>query len=198
MSERSPRSAVAAAAVVAGLLGSGVLVWQGSNAAFSDTTTNPDNNWSSGTVVLTDNRGAAMFDTAAQPIKPDDPHQRCIQVSYGGDLAAEVRLYGAAYTDDGLAADLALRIEEGSGGVFGTAECTDASGFTPTAVTGLIFDGTLAGFAVRSSFAQGVGVWAPASAGSRVYRITYELTGSDASLQGRTAAIDFVWEAQNS
>jgi hypothetical protein len=53
---RTGRSAkMIAAAVVVGLMGSGALVWQASSAAFTASTENDSNTWSSGKVVLTDN-----------------------------------------------------------------------------------------------------------------------------------------------
>ena len=66
---RSTRSAEAAVAVTVGLAGSAALAWQGSRGAFCGITSNSGNNWRSGTVALSDNRGAAMFDTAAQLIR---------------------------------------------------------------------------------------------------------------------------------
>jgi hypothetical protein len=196
------RSAVAVAAVVAGLVGSGLMVWQGSRAAFTATVDNPGNNWKTGTVNLTRNPAAAMFNTSAQNIVPDEPHSRCIEVTYGGSLAADVSLYGTGLGGDSdLAGALSLTVEEGTGGgAFGEGvECAAIT--SPTQ----IFTGTVAGFAgTHADFVTGRKTWSPtAAAQKRVYRFTYELrTGAQDqatmnALQGKTCRINFVWEAQN-
>ena len=63
MSKQSDRRrrVVRATAPAAGLLAAGLLVWQGSYAAFSATTTDVNNAWSTGNMVLANNGGTATY-----------------------------------------------------------------------------------------------------------------------------------------
>jgi hypothetical protein len=180
-------------AIPVGLLISGLLVWQASNAAFSDTTTNPGNSWAAGEVIITSDRASAMFE--AHNIAPGAADEQCVRVTYQGTLDADVALY-AAYVngDSGLAPFLDLTVEQGTGSA---ADCSD---FTPGA--GLpSASGTLAGFVTgNTTFADGLRGWSPAGSANatRTYRFAYELpsnTTNDA--QGKTAEVAFTWEAQN-
>lgn len=187
---------VAAAAIPAAVLTSGLMVWSSSYSAFSATTTNPTSNWAAGNVVLSDDdAGTAMFN--ASNLKPGQSAAKCIVVSSTGSLASTVKLYGTDYAQTrGLGDNLALKIEEGTGGSFNS--CT---GF---AAASTAFDGTATAFSTRSSFATGVGTWAPAGASpaspvTRTFRVTYTLAaGTPDSAQGGTAALGLTWEAQNS
>ena len=188
------KQVVAGAALPAAVLISGAMVWQSSYSAFSATTSNPTNNWSAGTVALADDdNNTAMF--TAPALKPGATGTKCIAVTSTGSLAATVKLYGTSYsTTNNLANHLNLKVEEGTGAT--TSSC---AGFTGGATA---FDGTLASFgATKTSFATGVGSWAPTGSGSETksYRLTYTLSGSAPdSVQGGTAAIGFTWESQNS
>ena len=55
MSRTNRRRTVRAVAPVAGLLAAGLLVWQGSYAAFSATTVDTGNAWATGQLNLTNN-----------------------------------------------------------------------------------------------------------------------------------------------
>lgn len=191
------RTALVAAAVPVGVLLSGMMVWQASYAAFTDTTDNAGNQWTAGTVTLTDNdSGAALF--AVSGLTPGTTTQECIEVSYGGTVAADVRVYGA-YTGGTLATNplaewLTLTVERQSGAV----GCGTASGWT-TVETG----GTLADFvSTRTSFATAAAGWAPAAQTPpatvvETYRFTTVVQDTDAA-QGDTAGVTLTWEAQNS
>jgi hypothetical protein len=185
---------IAAAAVPAALLASGGLVWSASYSAFSATTASPTNNWSAGTVALTDNdSNTALF--AASNLKPGATGAKCITVTSSGSLASTVKLYGTDYaTTKDLAGNLNLKVEEGTGST--NADC---AGFTPAGPA--IFDGTLTSFAsTKTSFANGAGTWAPAAGTqAKSYRVTYVLsTNTPDTAQGGTAQVGFTWEAQNS
>ena len=181
------------AGLAVGVLGSAVFVYQGTNAAFTDSTSNGANSWSSGSVVLSDDdSGAALFSTG--PLVPGDTGSRCLAVTYSGTVAASVRLY-ATSVSGGLAPYLELDVEEGAGaGNVGSA--ADRTGFSGTSV----WSGTLAAFgAAATSWATGVGSFAPTGAGQvQVYRLTWTLdaTTPDA-VQGQSATGTFVWEAQS-
>jgi hypothetical protein len=185
---------VAAVAVPAALLASGGMVWAASYSAFSATTSNPTNNWTAGTVALADSDSETALFTATN-LKPGATAAKCITVTSTGSLASTVKLYGTDYaTTNGLAANLNLKVEEGSGST--NADCT---GFTASGAA--IFDGTLTSFATtRTSFANGAGTWAPAAGTqTKSYRVTYLLSANTPdTAQGGTAKVGLTWEAQNS
>jgi len=183
-------------ALVAGVIGSAAAVWQASYSAFSATTSNPTNNWSAGTVVLSDDdNNTAMF--SATNLKPGSTGTKCIAVTSTGSLASAVKLYGTTpATTNGLSSSINLTIVQGTGGGFGS--CT---GFTALGTGSSVYSGTLAAFGSSAiSYATGLGAWAPTGTGSetRVFQFTYTLDpAAPNSVQGGTASIGFTWEAQN-
>jgi hypothetical protein len=192
---RSDRSARAArfarwTALPLGMLVSSLLVWQASNAAFSDTTDNPANQWASGDVVLADDDTTNVLFNASN-LKPGDNEAKCITVTYSGSLDASVKLY--ASTTGTLAQYLDLTVEQGTGGGFGN--CT---GFTPDAAP--LYTGTLSAFAAAHvNFGNGWGSFTPtggAPSDTKTYRIKYTLQNDDAA-QAKSANATFTWEAQN-
>jgi hypothetical protein len=185
------------AAVLAGLVVSGGVVWQASYSAFSATSTNPTSNWSSGTVALSDDDSNTALFTASN-LKPGATGTKCIAVTSTGSLPSTVKLYGtSSATTNALSTYVNLTITQGTGGSFGS--CT---GFTPLGTGSSVFSGTLAGFASSATgFANGVGTWAPTGSGSetRVFQLVYTLDPAvPNSAQAGTAALGFTWEAQNS
>jgi hypothetical protein len=190
------KRAVAAAAAPLAVLASGALVWQSTYSAFSDTTQNPTSNWAAGSVSLSDDdSNTALF--AASNLKPGQTGQKCIAVTSTGSLPAAVKLYGTSYAQTkSLGTNLTLTVEEGTGATFGSC-----SGFTPIATGSQIYSGTVDGFGTsKTSYATGVGVWAPTGTASetRVYRVTYTLSSTTPdTAQGGTAQVGFTWESQN-
>ena len=184
---------VVLAGLVVGVLGSGGLVWQGTNAAFTASTSNGANAWSSGTVALSDDdTSTALF--SAGPVVPGDTGTRCIAVTYDGDIAASVRFYASSVSGS-LGTYLGRVVEQGSGAgnVGGAGSCAGFSGTT-------IWNGTLDALATSASgFATGLGTCAPTGAGqTTVYRITWTVDpGAGDALQGTAASASFVWEAQS-
>jgi hypothetical protein len=185
---------VAAAAAPLALLASGGMVWAGSYSAFSATTTSPTSNWTAGTVALSDDdSNTAMF--TASNLKPGATGTKCIAVTSTGSLASTVKLYGTSYsTTNALATNINLTVEEGTGA--SSSSCTNfVSGST-------LYTGTLASFGTtKTSFATGVGTWAPTGSASETksYKVTYTLSSTTPdTAQGGTAALGFTWESQNS
>ena len=180
-----------AAAVLLGLLGSGVLVWRGTSAVFTATTSNPANSWTAGTVSLADDdSGVALF--SASGLLPGDSTTNCLTVDYTGDVPTAVKVYAAGLNDaSALAQHVDLTIEEGTGGGFG-----DCTGFTPDAT---VYTGTVAAFAAGATdYGTGVGSWAPTAAQAAVYRIVCTLNASTpSSKQGTTTSMTFRWESQS-
>ena len=196
---RSRLGAVAKwSAVPVGLVLSAALVWQASYSAFSATTSNPTNNWTTGTVVLADDdSNTAMFNVPA--MAPSSTGEKCIVVTSSGSLASTVKLYGTGKTaTNSLDTYLNLVVEQGTTGTF-AGGCT---GFTVDAGAANTFTGTLATFATAyTNFSNGFGTFAPTGSGSqtKVYRITYTLSASTpSSAQGSTASMGLTWESQNS
>jgi hypothetical protein len=193
---------VLAAAVPLGIIASGVLVWQASFAAFSATTTNPNNTFSAGTVTLTDNRqpSTVMFNPTG--LKPGSTGSACIKVTYNGSLAANVKMYVAPAdltTSSGtnLAQYLTVQIAEGTGNA---TDCSDFAGgtniYNPTGSGDLTK--TLSAFSTASgNFATGVSSFAPTGAAqAKTYKVTYWLQDNSAAA-GMNSTAKFTWEAQN-
>jgi hypothetical protein len=182
-----------------GILASAGMVWQSSYAAFSGTTSNPANSWTAGTVKLTDAaNGSALL--SATGLKPGSTGTAYIELTYGGSLAAATKLYVAGgdlttTTPSNLAQYLTLKVDEGVGSA---ANCSDfvatVNDYNPTGSTAQ----TLATFASSAtSFANGVGAWAPAGNGAtKNYRFTWTVQDNNAA-QGLNATVTFTWEAQN-
>ncbi len=189
MSLATPVAMIAASAVI----------WQASNEAFSSTTRNSGNNWSTGTVALTDDdAGSARFQVAN--MLPGQTDTRCLKVTADVSVAGVVKGYAlnAVTSAAGLENHVMVTIDEGTGGGFGT--CT---GFTSAAtVIPTMSLATLAGF---TNYANGAGAWAVSpGTQSRTYKITwtFDTTGLTQSqldgLQGASTGIDIQWELQSS
>ena len=192
--DRSRKRPVASIGVLtAAVLLTAALIVTTSMAAFSDTTDNPGNTWSAGTVVLTDDDGGVSAMFTVGDMGPLDTATECIEVTYSGTLLpSDVNLYGIS-GGTGLDAYLNLTVEEGSGGEFG--DCSFGGGFTP--IGPAIFTGTLASFAAtHTNFGTGAGAWNPAAnPESRTYRFIVTLQDNNLA-QGLGATATFTWEAQ--
>lgn len=191
-SRRRTGAVAVAAAVVAGLLGSGAFVWSGTNAAFTSTTSNGANNWTAGAVTIgDDDSGTALF--SATGLVPNSTGNKCIKVTYTGNVTAAVKLYVSA-SSGALAPYVNLTVEEGSGaGNTGSfSSCGSFSGTT-------IYSGTLSTFAsTKTAFASGVGSFAPTTSGDfKVYKFTYTLdSATPNNMQSGTCSATFQWESQ--
>jgi hypothetical protein len=191
---RSPRAMKIAgiASIPVALIVAGVLVGGASYSAFNATTSTPTNNWSAGTVALSDNdQGVALF--TATNLAPGATGTKDITVTSTGSLASTVKLYGTnASTTNGLSSYIDLTITEGTG---------SGASFTPLASGSNVYTGTLAAFAsTDTSYANGITAWAPAGGGTdaRTFRINYTLEGATPNTaQAGTTALGFTWEAQN-
>src|SRR3712207_3286005 len=113
------------AVVPLALVASGLVVSQASYSAYSDSTSNPTSNWTSGTVALSDDDSSTALFTATN-LKPGSTGEKCIVVTSTGSLPSAVKLYGTgSATTKGLASQLNLTITQGTGGSFGS--CTGFS-----------------------------------------------------------------------
>jgi hypothetical protein len=183
-------------ALAAALMISGLLVFQTSRAAFTDTTDNTGNSLTAGTVTLVDDDSAAVLFNVSN-MKPGDTSLNCILVTYQGSITnpTAVRIYSGGYTDSSdLANWLNITIEEGTPGAFGSC---GAFVVASTIETGgdLIAFGT-----AHTNYANGAGVWDPSGTPeSKTYRITLALDAATPnSEQGASVtALSFVWEVQS-
>jgi len=207
MSRTTRRRAVRAVAPVAGLLAAGLLVWQGSYAAFSATTTSPGNSWATGQVVLKNNTtGAANYQAtgvAAFSVTNMAPSAtastKCITVESSGTLAGAVKLYAKNVTPsvvgtNQLSSNIVVTITELTTGVTASSVAADCTGFSGGTV---VYNG-LPLSSLPTSYALGVGSWVPTGAATQyaAYKISYVFNPGTAvaDVQGKTAGADFVWE----
>src|SRR3954453_13696118 len=109
-------------------------------AAFSDTTSNTGNQFSAGTVTLTNNSTSAMFNNVTGATPGGAATDRCIKVAYTGSLAATVKLYTTDSSSGALAQYTDVTVTPGSYSGPDPA-FPDCTGFTPDA-GGAIYTGT--------------------------------------------------------
>jgi hypothetical protein len=200
MKRPSLRRLTRALTVPAALLALGLMVVNGSNAAFTATTSSPGNNWATGQVSLLNDTnafaapvGAAAF--SVTNLKPGQTGIKCIVVKSNGSLPATVRLYAAnALATNALDAQLNLSID------FAAGQFTNCASF-PASPTN-VYSSTLA--LLPTTAAAGLGTWAPTGTGPTTpeyatYRFTWTLNAAAPNtVMGSTAAADFVWTATNS
>ena len=110
---RDSKRKVLVTLLVVGVLGS--LAAYGTFSAFSASTSNTGNSFAAGTVTIGDNdsnpTAAPMFNLSEQG--PNTPVERCIKVTYGGSLPADVRLYTTT-TPHSSTSNITLKIENGT------------------------------------------------------------------------------------
>lgn len=196
-STKIARIATAAATPVA-ILAAGALVWQSSYSAFSSSTRNSGNDWSTGSVALTDDdAGSARFQVAG--MTPGDTDTKCITVTATTSGPGVVKGYAvnAVPSPQGLEDHIMVQINEGTGGGFGS--CT---GFV--ASSEVVPTMSLATLATFNSYANGAGGWVVgAGTQSRTYEVTwtFDTTGLTQieidQLQGTHTGIDIQWELQS-
>jgi hypothetical protein len=202
------------AAVVAGFLACGAMMFAASYSAFSSTTSNPADNWSAGSVVLADDdTGTAMFTTgtvgtnqvSGAGLKPGQTVVNCVRVTYTGSLPATVKLYGTAISETngsggtGMLAYLHTKIEEGTAGAYGCTGFAGASTIWDTGTHGGVASDLLSVLPITYATGPSSALASWTNNSLRVYRFTMTLDSSapDTS-QTATATATFNWQAQNS
>src|SRR5450432_1588254 len=96
------RRFVRATAPAFGLLAAGLLVWQGSYAAFSATTNDTNNVWSSGSLNLVNNGGTAVYAASTSAtfgganLKPGSTGTTCLTVKSNSTAAGTLAMYQSA------------------------------------------------------------------------------------------------------
>ena len=215
MSRITRRRTVRAVAPVAGLLAAGLLVWQGSYAAFSAQTTNQSDAWATGNLVLTNNGGAgatyagstsALFSLSS--LKAGDSGAKCITVDSSGSLAGTLKLFSGAISDvnvgnptSNLSGKLNLVVTAAAlaSGESVDASCAVGTGTVafPTSATA-VYSGNLAGLGTSYASAASTGMTVAGGSGKRVaYKIAWSFDPSiNNTYQSASTTADLVWEIQ--
>lgn len=199
-SSRTRRVAFLSAGPLTVVLAS-LMIWQGSQAAFTATTRNSGNAWSTGSVTLTDDdAGKAAF--TAENLVPGATGQKCIVVTSASTVRGTVKAYvqNLATSPQKLEDRIVLKVEQGTGGSF-----NNCAGFTPDPVDFPASSlSTLA--ATNNNYATSVLPWATAGTPGekKSYRGTWTFDTSGLTtqqqidaLQGARTSIDIVWELQS-
>ncbi|MFQ1003041.1 hypothetical protein [Modestobacter sp. SSW1-42] len=179
------------AAVVAGLVLSGCLVWTTSYAAFTAETRNPGNSWTTGHVQLSNDRGTALFQV--DRLWPGATGSRCVTVTSGSSVPGEVRLYGAGLTGQTLLTQVvSLDVVQGTAGA--AADCSDFV----AAATPPVSSRTLAAYPTDYGTGQSPWVLTGTTGEARAYKVTYRVDpNAGNATQDQTAAMTLVWEVQS-
>jgi hypothetical protein len=207
MSRTSRRRAIRAVAPVVGLLAAGLLVWQGSTAAFSATTPNTGDVWATGSLSLTNNGGGALYAASTSGLFNDsglrvgDTGTKCITVKNTGSIAGALRVYRSGVITGTNSANLAPVIGltiQAAPLLTADPDVTAACAAFPTTSTTLVTNTGLS--ALPIDYASSTGV--TAAAGGRVaFKISYTVnttgtTVGDNALQSSSATGAFTWEIQ--
>ena len=194
-----------AAAPVVGILVAALLVWQGSYAAFSATTADNTNAWSSGSITsLTNNGGGASFSATTTALfnqanlRPGDAGVKCLTVQSTATTAGVLKLYRSALTDSApsLGAQIRLTVDA-QPGFFGVqSNCFGVAGAWTNVLSNVALTGLPTSFVTAATSM-------PVAAGTQyvVYRFTWTFasTGTnagDSALMGKTVSAGFTWEMQ--
>lgn len=192
MSKR--RKILVTAAVVMAV---GLLAAMGTYGYFSATTSNTGNTITSGTVSLSDTDGGTgkVYNLAAT--NPGSTSTgKCLRVTYGGSLAATVKLYRGSI-NAGTGDKYTLRVERGSG-LSGPASDMNCTGFTPAAD---VHNGDLAN--LGTDYTGGVdakgSAWASGNTVDYRFTITTkdDTTANAHTTSNDTGTHDFTWEAHS-
>ncbi len=154
----------------------GVVGFVGTQAAISDTTDNPGNQFNAGAIDLVDNdSGNYMYQV--NNVQPGDSISQCIRVSYTGTLDSNVKLFMDTPIDT-LGPYVDLTVEAGTQATSSFPSCT---GFSSTAN---LYTGTLSAFQTAHPDAanglahspNGASPWTDGD--SVVYRVTLTLSNT--------------------
>jgi len=195
---RRATTVLAALATPIAVVAAGALVYQASSAAFTGQTRNSGNEWSTGSVNLTDDdNGQARFQVAN--MLPGNTDTQCIKVTANASVASRVKGYtvNPVTSAQGLENRILVTIEAGNGGSFATC-------------TGFVLEGNpivanvpLSTLAGTNTYEKGIGGWdVDAGGASKTYRFTwkFDTTGMTQTqidqLQGAKTGIDMQWEMQ--
>ena len=185
--------------LVVGITGS--LAAFGVFSAFSSQTSNPGNNFTAGTVNISDNdANVAAYNVSGG--KPGSTQSECVRVVYTGSLDSDVHLY-TPESIGSLGPYVNLTITPGTQ----SSPNPNCSGFTPDAA-GSLFSGTLASWSsLHHDWPTGLNLLPSTSAtkwatnDAVIYKIQATLADDNNANGGSTPLTtgthSFVWEARN-
>ena len=202
---RARRAAARGVVPFVGLLAAGLLVYQGSYAAFSATTVNNADVWTAGTLTLQNNGGTAVYAVTTSAtfnelgLKPGSGATKCITVKNTSSTAGNLKLYRSALADSApsLGAQIQVTIDAAPVAADVLSGC---AGFPVAGLTSITSGVALT--ALPTSYAAAVPSVAVGSGTQLVaYRIAYTFattgtTVGDNALQGKTVTAAFTWELQ--
>lgn len=177
----------------AGLIAVVAVAVYGTFAAWTATTTNPNNTFQAGDIGIADNDSEQAMFTIAN-MEPGDTEQRCIRVTNTGTTAFDsVKFYADPASGD-LAYYLDTTIDRGTGAI----TFPNCAGFS--VVDAGIYDGYMVDMPTDPTSAitetgDPIAGWAPGA--SKVYRLTVTLpsdTPDDSA--GDSVAFGLVWDAE--
>jgi len=195
------RRFVRAFAPAVGLLAAGLLVWQGSYAAFNATTTDTGSTWASGTLKLqNDGDGSGTFAASKSvnwgkaAIKPGDSDTVCINVQNTGTSSGTLNFYrSGSLTDSSASFPLSSQINLTVDAAAVAAPLSGCTGF-PSSSTSVATGVSLASFPTAWSNTDAITVPAGQYA---VYRVTWSFNSAAGNdYQGASTATAFTWEEQ--
>jgi hypothetical protein len=109
---------------------------------------------------------------------------RCLQVQYGGPTPAGTVFFSASEITGGLAANLRLKVEQGTGGGF-----SSCNGFAGS----VIYDGPLSGLVDPDPATPRTTTgWSPSGSDERTYRLTATMK-DNVSVQNQNSTATFHW-----
>ena len=179
----------------------GAIAGTATYAAFSGPTANSGNEFTAGSVTVTDSHPTATPVVTISNLRPGTTSQTCIAVTYSGSLAADLRQY--AVSTGALKPYLNLKVIRGSGLSAAFPSCTgfgaDSTDYIGSG-NGVVYDGTLASFPATAGAAGldptsgAAETWTTSESHSYMYEISVQNT---AAAQGLTGDITFYWEPQS-
>jgi hypothetical protein len=197
---RRAQKIMAAATTPVAVIAAGALVYQASYAAFTGQTRNSGNEWSTGSVNLTDDdNGQARF--RVTNMLPGQTESKCITVTANASVPSTVKGFAInpVTSVQGLENRILMSIQAGTDGSF--ADCTSFKPLEDTANGVIVADAPLSGIAQKNTFETALGGWeVPKGTNSRTYKLTwkFDTTGMTQSqidqLQGAKTGIDMQWE----
>jgi hypothetical protein len=181
------------------ILAAAAMVWQSSYAAFSGTTRNSGNSWSTGSVALTDDdSGTARFQ--ATGMVPGATETKCIAVTAHTTVPGVVKSYvvNPVFSSANLQDHIMISSRHGTGGGFGSCDGFVSAGETEPP------EASITAISASHDYATGSGTWAvPAGTTTRTYEVTwrFDTTGMTQAqldgLQGTQTGFDLQWELQS-
>jgi hypothetical protein len=166
----------------------------GAFSAFSDTTSNANNQFATGSVTIGNNATSPLYSVSnGKPGTASADH--CIKITYTGTLPASVKLYRSAFTGastPGLAPYITLVVTKGTGT---QEDCSDFSGSTS------VYNGLLSAFGTDWTTGTAVTNGSNSATWAQNDAVTYKFSASvadDNNAKGlATGTHSFTWEARN-